>query len=141
MGRVHRRHDRPAARLEDAVGLGEEPAQLAQVLQDQPADDQVELGRERQRPVQVVDDEPDRLRARLAAGLGQHPRGEVHGRDGGARRGQPQGVTARAAAQVEHGQAPHVADGRPHRRPFQTLQRVAVVIVDGGPAVVTVADR
>ena len=88
--RVHRRDHRPAAGPEHPAGLAEEPVQVAEVLQHQPADDPVERsGRHRQRVVQVVDEEPDPLGPRLAAGLRQHPLGEVDGRHLGPGGGQP----------------------------------------------------
>src|SRR5438874_12673601 len=45
-----------------------------------------------------------------------------------------------AAAEVQHGQAADLAHQRANVRFFQTLERVGVVVVDGGPAVVTFAD-
>ena len=112
------------------------------MFQHQPADHRVEPAlRKRQSVAQVVNGELDGRSARFAAGLGEHPVGEVHGRDGGAPGRQPERMASCAAAQIENFQPAHVADGRPDDRLLQPQERVPVMVVHGSPAVIAPADR
>src|SRR5262249_46058272 len=124
-------------RPEDAMPFAEEPSQVAQVLEDEPAHDEIELPvRERQRLVQIVNDELDCRRARFATGRRQHLLGEVdrgHHCAGGSER---DGMTASTAPEVEHAAATNISDRIPHDGLLQRGKRVRVVIVDERPAVV-----
>jgi len=85
-------------------------------------------------------------RKRIASAPGLPPRlrehafREVDGGDGGAPRREPERVPGRAAAQVERGAAADVVERAAHHRLLERDQRVPVVIVDGGPAIVSGAD-
>jgi hypothetical protein len=142
MAGMHGRHHRTAARPEDPARLAKERRRRPQVLQHQSAHHQVERRiRERQRLVQVVHEEAYGRCVRLAPRLRQHALREVDGGDARAGRGEPLGVAAGAAAEVQHRAPPDVAQRLAHDGLLERRQRVRVVIVDDGPAVVARADR
>ena len=121
-----------------AMRFHEESARIADVLEHQPAHHRIERGVFKgERFMQVVEDDPH-LRARdLTPGPFEHPVREVHRRDAGACFGEPGGVPAGAAAEVQHVEMADFTERVPDVRFLQRLEWIVVVIVDARPAVVT----
>src|SRR3989441_12645179 len=69
-----------------------------------------ELVGERPRPGEIVRDEPNAVPSGFASSLRDHPVTEVHGGDTRARRREADGVTTRAAAEIDDVQAADVAE-------------------------------
>ena len=138
---MHPGDDRAAARLQHAARLAEERVEVPQVLQDEAAHHPVEGAvREGQPLVQVVDEEAHPLRSRLRPGLLHHARREVHRGHRGPGGGEPQRVPPGAAAEVEDGEPRDVAERLAHDRLLEADERVLLVVVDLGPAVVALLD-
>ena len=89
-------------------------------------------------PGEIVADEVDRVAAEPLARALQHPRGEVHGRDVRAGRRQPRRVPPRAAPCVEDASTCHLSREWRDHEVVEGYQRIAFVIIDRGPAIVSV---
>ena len=118
----------------------EESGQIAEMFEDQPAHHRIErCVPERQRIVQVVGDEAHIAGRDPRPGLLEHARRKIDRGDAGSRLGEPHGVPAGPATEVQHLPAAHAAERLADARLLEGRQRIDVVVVDLRPPVVAVA--
>ena len=134
---MHRGHHRVPVRPQHATHFGEERSRIPQVLEDQTAHHGIEPRvAERQRIMQVVNHETRAPGWDLAARRCEHSRREVDRGDAGSGRGQPGGVPAGPAAEIQHVTAADVAERLADARFLQGRQRIGVMVVNVRPPVV-----
>src|SRR2546426_1442447 len=139
---MHRGHDRAAVGPCDPPELGEEGAWIGDVLEDERAEHAVERGvGERERRGDVVEEEAHALGPRLRAGFREHRLREVDRGHARAREGEPDGVAAGAAADVEKVAAQNVTECPIDLGLLERQERVALGVVARSPAVVALARR
>jgi hypothetical protein len=110
-GRVHRAHNASAIGFQHTSRFLKKDGKIAQVFQHQAADDQVERAICKREPVmQIVRDKADQLGSRFAPRCGEHAFRKIHRCHVSTALGQPHGVSACPAAEIQDRQIPHFPD-------------------------------
>src|SRR6266403_2561523 len=124
-------------RTTHAAAFRKEPRQVADMIEYETHENAMKRAiRKWQCLCEIVRDEPNAIPARLATRLGHHPLAEVHRRDPRASRSQADRMPTCAAPEIDDIQPANVTEQIGEVPFFQDDERIGLVVVDLGPAVI-----
>src|SRR5438309_1543723 len=129
-------------RTTHAAAFRKEPRQVADVIEHETCENAMKRAiRKWQSLCQIVRDEPNAIPARLATRLDHHPLAEVHRRDPRASRSQADRMPACSAPEIDDVRPANVTEQVGEISLFQHDERIGLVVVDLGPAVIAFLRR
>jgi hypothetical protein len=138
---MHRSQQRTPPGSEYPADFREEMVQVLDVLEHESAHDAIkEAVLEWKTILDVVNNEPDGVGTRLAARPSEHSFGKVNSRNDRTGAREPQSVPSGSAAQVKDGKTPHRTQLLTHERFLEGRKSVRVMIVNGRPTIIAVAN-